>query len=244
MDSSSNESQPIISSASKGKEVQDPISVRVQPTNISSKSVGPSKPNSEIPQPLEASLLVVKERIKKLEKGPCALTLVPITAPLSNPYPDSNHEEPSSFIVISTDQSQLACKPDLGRETTPIADGGGSISCLVQLTSNSQTHCSNSLSNLSFSFEGKSDSFNRSIQHSRTRIQFWRSKHRKEAGPYPNPEIQVFGEDPRYRQILNIAKEGGGSGTLVSYAPGTLPECNNDAITQGNQGANAHSGSC
>ncbi|GLT66135.1 hypothetical protein SLA2020_385210 [Shorea laevis] len=74
----------------------------------------------------------------------------------------------------------------------------------------------------------------------------------KEIGPYSTSKIQVpslgeapsnlqdegkNGEDPCYHQILNIAKDGGGFGLQVFDAPIPLPGCNNDAATQGNQGA-------
>ncbi|GLT94210.1 hypothetical protein SLE2022_119640 [Rubroshorea leprosula] len=133
-------------------------------------------------------------------------------------------------------------------------EGKGSVQGVAQPSSNSQIHRSWSISKLNTSFEGRSDSFDRSMQCSKVRVHFRRSRYRREKGPYPTSEIPSSsmvglapnfrnngqnGEDPYHRQILNLTRDRGGRNGLqltdasVSFSGGL-----NDVDAQGNSRAN------
>ncbi|GKU88054.1 hypothetical protein SLEP1_g2363 [Rubroshorea leprosula] len=241
-----------------------------QPIKDLIKTNGLSKPITSKPHSLEVSLLSVKDRIKNLEKGCSAVIPIPSSGSSFFASQDLNHGQPKDITNTSTAQPQLASPPDAQRENdtsrgstrsdtilegenTPTMEGGGPVSSLAQPSCNPQIHRSNSFSNLGSNTKGRYDHLSRSVQYSKARIQFRRSRHRKEAGPYSTPEIHVLsmrgapstcrdegkcGEDPCYHQIPDFARKGGGSGVRVPNAPVSLSECNNDVAAQGNQGAN------
>ncbi|GLT63637.1 hypothetical protein SLA2020_361860 [Shorea laevis] len=131
-------------------------------------------------------------------------------------------------------------------------EGEGSIQGLAQSPPNSQIHRSSSFSNLSASFEGRIDSSGRSMQYSKARVHYRRSKHRRDKGPYPTSEISSpgmartspnlryngqDGDDPCYHQVLNLAGDGG-DGLRMPDASVSLSGGHDDAIAQGNSGTN------
>ncbi|GLT37317.1 hypothetical protein SLA2020_116420 [Shorea laevis] len=130
-------------------------------------------------------------------------------------------------------------------------EGGSDISSMAQTSVDPKVYQSSSFSKLSASFDGESLSFDRSMQHAKTRIHFRRSRHKREISPYSTLEVHSSGigrasssfrndvengEDPHYRQDLSLAQDQGGAGLRMPDASIPLFGCVNDAATQGNIG--------
>ncbi|GLU18353.1 hypothetical protein SLE2022_346590 [Rubroshorea leprosula] len=222
---------------------------------------GPCKLFSNAPANLEAALLTVKERIKNLESSskftyaPSNSSILPKSSSKIRNERSSNSfaNSPAQPQFESPTSQQQECDfiggslraiTVKGGENTPGMEGEGSIQGLAQSSPNSQIHRSFSFSKLSASFEGRFDSYGRSMQYSKARVHYRRSKHRRDKGPYPTSKISSpgmagtspnlrydgqDGDDPCYHQVLNIAGDGG-DGLRMPDASVSLSGGQNDAV--------------
>ncbi|GLT58569.1 hypothetical protein SLA2020_314500 [Shorea laevis] len=225
--------------------------------NAFSPKLGTSGSISNASTDLENSLLTVKERIKNLEKSSTICSALSASSIPPQPSLEVSHEQTSGGITNLPAQPQLEsstsqqqqCNLDggslrvdaiKGGENTTFMEGEGSVQGVAQSSTNSQIHKSWSFSKLNTSFEGRSDSFDRSMQCSKVRVHFRRSRHRREKGPYPTsetPSSSMVGPAPNFRQILNLTRDEG-NGLQLTDASISFSGGLNDADAQGNSGAN------
>ncbi|GKV26879.1 hypothetical protein SLEP1_g36097 [Rubroshorea leprosula] len=245
----------------------NPTKAFIPTETISSLMSWPCKLFSNAPASLEAALLTVKERIKNLESSSNFTSAPSISSILPKSSSDIRNERSSSSFTNSPAQPQFESPTSQqqqcdfiegslraviikGGENTPDMEGEGSIQGLAQSSPNSQIHRSFFFSKLSASFEGRFDSYGRSMQYSKARVHYRRSKHRRDKGPYPTSEISSpsmagtspnlrydgqDGDNPCYHQVLNIAGDGG-DGLRMPDASVSLFGGQNDAVAQGNSG--------
>ncbi|GLT45323.1 hypothetical protein SLA2020_191600 [Shorea laevis] len=242
---------------------------------LPSPTVGPSnsfngslKPIAQTCTSLEDSLLTVKDRIKNLEKGSgsagqnLTLSKTPkspleikhgIASGDNNLFSGQSTPSDPSISQQKCDFAGASLRSDIimGKEDTSTVEGGSDISSMAQTSVDPKVYQSNSFSKLSASFDGGSLSFDRSMQHAKTRIHFRRSRHRRETGPYSTPEVHSSGmggasssfcndvqngEDSRHRQDLSLARDQEGAGLRMPDASIPISGCVNDATAQGNTG--------
>ncbi|GLT40893.1 hypothetical protein SLA2020_149930 [Shorea laevis] len=222
----------------------------------------------QTPTTLEASLLTVKDRIKELEKGSGCIKKESTAPKTSKPPLVVEHGQPTGDTNISSTQLQPSNPSDsqrecdytgeslrsdiiMGKENSPTVERGGDLPGVAQSSFNPKIYQSNSFPKLNTSFEGGSESFDRSMQHSKNRVHYRRSRHRREFGPYSTSEVHSSGmagtssslrndgqngEDPCYHQVLNIVQDQGGVRLQVPNASIPLSGSVNDATAQGNAG--------
>ncbi|GKV21520.1 hypothetical protein SLEP1_g31494 [Rubroshorea leprosula] len=164
----------------------NPTKAIIPTETIFSPMTGPCRLFSNAPANLEATLLTVKKRIKNLESSSNFTSAPSNSSILPKSSSEIRIERSNSSFANSPTQPQFESPTSQqqqcdfiggslralivkGGENTPVMEGEGSIQGLAQSSPNSQIHRSSSFSKLSASFEGRFNSYGRSMQYSKAR---------------------------------------------------------------------------